>query len=45
MAASRVTCACAVLGKTSDRKAIRALNMRTVGNSLVDPTYEFVRDA
>ncbi len=32
-----------LFGKTSDKKTIRALKMRTVGNGLVYLAYEFVR--
>jgi dihydrofolate reductase len=34
-----------LFGETSDKKSIRPLNTRTVGDSLVYLTYEIVRDA
>jgi dihydrofolate reductase len=34
-----------LFGETSDKKSIRPLNTRTVGDSLVYLTYELVRDA
>ncbi|HEV2537051.1 MAG TPA: dihydrofolate reductase family protein, partial [Streptosporangiaceae bacterium] len=34
-----------LFGETSDKKAIRPLNARTVGDSLVFLTYAVVRDA
>ncbi|MPZ84364.1 MAG: deaminase [Actinophytocola sp.] len=34
-----------LFGETSDKKSIRPLNTRTVGDSLVHLTYEIVRDA
>ncbi len=34
-----------LFGETSDKKSIRPLNIRTVGDSLVYLTYEIVRDA
>ena len=34
-----------LFGETSDKKSIRPLNIRTVGDSLVHLTYEIVRDA
>jgi hypothetical protein len=34
-----------LFGETSDKKSIRPLSTRTVGDSLVYLTYEIVRDA
>jgi len=34
-----------LFGETSDKKSIRPLHARTVGDSLVYLTYEVVRDA
>ena len=34
-----------LFGETSDKKPMRLVDAKTIGDGLVFPTYEFVRDA